>query len=210
MKEISKSAEADLLLVETIRNKNKREAERAFNALFKKYHDSVLFHFRGLVKDEEDAKELVMMSFEKMNLNLEKYNKEQGVFSTWLFQLTKNVFIDTMRKKAMEKKRMDNVSLSDMASYGDESHVLEYDIKSNDETPESKILLLERNKRINEAIDTLKKQEFVDVIRLRFFEGLTYEEIAGITERPLSSIKVIIFRAKKALRKELIKKDVAY
>ena len=60
MKELSKSATKDLQLVNAIRSENKFESERAFSALFKKYHDSMLFHFKGLVGgDEELAREFI-------------------------------------------------------------------------------------------------------------------------------------------------------
>jgi RNA polymerase sigma-70 factor (ECF subfamily) len=197
MREISKSAATDLELVKAIKNENKAVSEKAFNELYKKYHDSMLFHFKGLVKDEEVAQELVMEAFMKVNVNLEKFNHETAVFSTWLFKLTQNLFIDRMRKK-----KEDVMYLSDMATYDEESRAIEYEIASTDSTPENKMLVSERNRKINEIINSMENKELSKVIKMRFFEGMSYEEISMETGKPLGTVKAFIFRAKIILRKE--------
>jgi RNA polymerase sigma-70 factor (ECF subfamily) len=144
MREISKSAATDLELVEAIKSEEGKKREAAFNALFKKYNDSMVFHFRGLVKnDEEVARELVLEAFMKVNTNIEKFNKETAVFSTWLFKLTQNLFIDRLRKKKEE-----TISLSDMATYDEESHTIEFDIASEDGTPETEEKIKEDTKEV--------------------------------------------------------------
>ena len=77
MRELSKSALADLELVSAIKSEDKRTSDKAFTALYKKYHDSMLFHFRGLVKDEETAREIVLVAFQKVSENLEKFDNNK-------------------------------------------------------------------------------------------------------------------------------------
>jgi RNA polymerase sigma-70 factor (ECF subfamily) len=198
VKEMSKSAIADLELVNAIKSEDKRKSEKAFSLLFKKYHDTMLFHFRGLVKDEEDAKEIVLEAFVKVSSNIEKFNQDSAVFSTWLFRLTQNLFIDKLRKK-----KDDVVSLSDMATYDEDSHTFEFDFEDCDGTPESKILDSEKERRVNEVLSKMENQELAEMIKMRYFQGLSYEEISNVTGKPLGTIKAFIFRAKQFLKKDL-------
>ena len=69
MREMSKSAETDLTLVTVLRKEKGRSAEIAFEKIYKKYHDPLLFQFGGLIKDKEDAKELILDAFCKLNVN---------------------------------------------------------------------------------------------------------------------------------------------
>jgi RNA polymerase sigma-70 factor (ECF subfamily) len=205
MREISKSAATDLELVEAIKSEEGKKREAAFNALFKKYNDSMVFHFRGLVKnDEEVARELVLEAFMKVNTNIEKFNKETAVFSTWLFKLTQNLFIDRLRKKKEE-----TISLSDMATYDEESHTIEFDIASEDGTPETEILLKERNRKINNIINTMENPELSEVVKMRFFDGMSYEEISATTGKPLGTVKAFLHRAKLLLKNDFEKANIS-
>ena len=203
-REISKSAAIDLELVEVIKGKDKKASEKAFNVLYKKYHDSMLFHFKGLIKDEEDAKELVLEAFMKMNTNLEKFNQETAVFSTWLFKLTQNLFIDRMRKK-----KEDIVPLSDLAFFDEEDYTIEYKIESKDGTPESALIAAERNRKMNDIINTMDNKELSGVIKMRFFEGMSYEEISKATGKPLGTVKAFLHRAKEILKEEFVKANIS-
>lgn len=205
MREISKSAATDLELVTAIKEAEGRKKEAAFNALFKKYNDSMVFHFRGLVKNNEEvARELVLEAFMKVSTNIEKFNQETAVFSTWLFKLTQNLFIDRLRKK-----KEDVISLSDMATYDEESHTIEYDIASEDGTPESEILLKERNKKVNTIINAMENPELAEIVKMRFFDGMSYEEIVVATGKPLGTVKAFLHRAKQVLRKDLERANVS-
>jgi RNA polymerase sigma factor (sigma-70 family) len=201
MKELSKSATKDLQLVNAIRGENRVESERAFSSLFNKYHDSMLFHFKGLVGgDEEIARELVSQAFIKVSSNIEKFNEESAVFSTWLFTMTKNLFIDNLRKK---KESL--VSITDLSSFDEESHIVEYDVISEDGNPEEKMLERERNKKMNEIISSMKNVELREVVKMRYFDGLSYEQISEQTARPIGTVKAFLFRSREILRDEFTK-----
>lgn len=203
MREMSKSAETDLILVNAIREKGGRTAEVAFEKIYKKYHDPLLFQFGGLIKDKEDAKELILDAFAKVNVNLEKYNEEESVFSTWLFKLTKNIFIDYLRKK-----KEDTTSLTDMATCDSENHFIEYEIESPDKNPEAQILSKERNKKMVDIIEKMENKELAEVVKLRFFEGLSYEQISVVTGKPLGTVKAFLHRAKQVLETEFLKANL--
>jgi RNA polymerase sigma-70 factor (ECF subfamily) len=204
-KEISKSAMADLELINAIKNKNTRAAEKAFSTLFKKYNNPLLFTFKGLIKDEEKARGLVLDAFIKINDNLEKFNENNAVFSTWLFKITQNLFIDCLRKKGENL-----VSLTDLASFDDESHIVEYGVPCKDGTPETKIISFERNQKIVEIIDSMENQDLATVIKLKYFEGHSYAKIAKITGKPEGTVKAFLYRAKQILKVEFERNNIDF
>lgn len=198
MKEISKSAAADLELVTEIRTKGGIASERAYSKLFKKYHKSMLFHFKGMVGgNEETAKDIVSEAFIKMNENLDRFDGDTAVFSTWLFSMTKNLFIDSLRKK-----KENVVSISDLATSDNEDNVIEFNLVSKDENVEDSIIRNERMKKLVAIVDSIENKEIVEIIKLRYFEGLSYEEIANITGKALNTVKISLFRGKDLLRKK--------
>jgi len=203
MKEtISKSADTDLKLVAAIRTADEREKEKAFATLYKKYYDTMVFHFRSHIKNEELVKEIVLEAFEKMNENLEKFNEDAAAFSTWLFKLTNNLFIDRIRKK----KREDGLTtVTDLTLCDNEGHESGYEMVDEDSNPEEKVIAFEKNKYVCKAIDSIDNKIFATVIKLKYFDGLSYEEIGEKIEKPLGTVKAYLFRAKAALKKEIVK-----
>lgn len=209
-KELSKSAKADLELVEAIRKGD----EKAFEKIFNKYYDSLLFKFSGLANDEEDAKELVLDAFIKLNTNLEKFDSNTAAFSTWIFKLTRNIFIDNSR--SLEKRERNKtdclsklISVSDSQD-SDENRGSEYHFKSNDDNPEARMLTKELYKKMDEIIDSMENKELSLVIKMSYFDGMSYQDIANEMNKPLGTIKAYLFRAKEILKKEFTKEGIIY
>lgn len=199
-KELSESAKADLLLVTAIKE---TKSERAYSELFKKYHKAMEYHFKGFLKDEEDVKDLISEAFMKLTTNINKFDEETAVFSTWFFKMTENIFIDSLRKK-----KGDVVSLSDLATVDGENHSIEYSIASTDDTPEEDIIRKETCARIRKSLDSLKNPEIAEVIKMRYFDGMSYREIGAVTGKPEGTIKAFIFRGKAMLKEHIESKGL--
>jgi len=210
MGKLSKSASTDLELVNAIRTADGRESTRAFNKLFSKYHDAVLYHFRGLVNDEEVAQELVNDAFLKASQNLDKFNADTAAFSTWFFKLSKNVFIDRTRAKAAEARKGSVVSLSDLVVVDNESNSMEFNLECPDNTPEKEIIVAERNKKIAEIISKINKPVIRKVLMMRFYDGMSYEEISDSINIPKGTVKGLLFRAKQVLKEKFEEAHIGY
>ena len=195
----------DLELVAAIKKAEGRESQRACNALVKKYKKPLLYHFRGIVNSEEDAEELTQIAFMKMIESLDKFNGDMGAFSTWFFKLTKNVFIDFMRKKKLESISISNVrtSLED-----EDQGKAEFDIPDSSSIPEDILLRKEKNMAMAKIINAMSNSDLSEVIKMKYFKGLSYEEISTETGKPLGTIKVNIMRAKEILKAEFIKAGI--
>lgn len=168
----------------------------AFNILVKRYEKKVfniLYLQLGPINDLEDLAQEV---FIKIFKNINKFRGE-AQFSTWLYRIVLNLSYDYKRKNK-------NIfSLDDNIDYESEE-TFEDIIPTTEEDPEKVLEKLEIQRKIRDTIKSLSK-EYQEVLILREFEGLSYEEIAKVLNCPVGTVESRLFRAREELRKRLIK-----
>lgn len=138
-------------------------------------------------EDNEDIEQEVYLKIWK---NSDKY-KEQGASKSWISMIAKNTSLDYL--KSAYRKMFTNTDADD--------YTLE-SISDKKQTPENKVISLERQKKIISAIESLKPK-FKEVILLTEIEGYTYEECAKKLKCPLGTIKSRVYNAKKELSIQL-------
>ena len=169
--------------------------EDLFGTLVKRYQGRILGHVARMVGQREDALDLTQEIFIKVFQALDRYNAEYK-FSTWLFRIAGNSAIDHLRKK-----RVRTVPL-EPADPDQSRHVSSIEYRSTDLDPYAELRNLERGEAISRAIRELPA-EFRELITLRHFAGLSYEEIAEVKEMPLGTVKNKLFRARAVLKERL-------
>ena len=167
--------------------------EEVFEVLVRRYQSRVVAHVARMVGSREDAMDLAQEIFLKVFGALDRYNPSFK-FSTWLFRIAGNAAIDHLRKR-----RPRTVPLEVADPEGKMSPV-EY--KSPDLDPYAELRNLERGSAIARAIAALPV-EFRELITLRHFGGLSYEQIAEIKQMPLGTVKNKLFRARAVLKDRL-------
>ncbi|MBW6482326.1 MAG: sigma-70 family RNA polymerase sigma factor [Vicingaceae bacterium] len=194
---LSPKAQIDFELV--IRARDFQD-EKAYAELLQKYKDSIFFMMLKMVKNQDDADDLTIEAFGKAFNRLHQYTPDFA-FSTWLFRIATNNCIDFIRKKKMVTFSLDK-GFED--SEGNQST---FDIKESNLDPEERIIRKQKIRIMREIVDQLKPR-YKELIVLRYFRELTYEEIAETTELPLGTVKAQLFRARDMLYKLLLaKKD---
>ena len=172
-----------------------RGEEDLFELLVRRYQARVLGHVARMVGQRDDALDLTQEIFIKVFQALDRYNA-QYKFSTWLFRIAGNAAIDHLRKK---RPRTVPLEASDPNSSRQVSSI-EY--KSPELDPYADLRNTERGEAISRAIQELPP-EFRELITLRHFAGLSYEEIAQVKEMPLGTVKNKLFRARAVLKERL-------
>jgi RNA polymerase sigma-70 factor (ECF subfamily) len=167
--------------------------EDLFEVLVRRYQSRVVAHVSRMVGNREDALDLAQEIFLKVFGALDRYNPSFK-FSTWLFRIAGNAAIDHLRKR-----RPRTVPLEVTDSDGKLSSA-EY--KSPDLDPYGELRNVERGSAIARAIASLPL-EFRELITLRHFGGLSYEQIAEIKRMPLGTVKNKLFRARAVLKERL-------
>ena len=149
-----------------------------------------------MVGNRDDALDLSQEIFLKVFQALDRYNPEYK-FSTWLFRIAGNAAIDHLRKR---RPRTVPLETPDPDGPGPLS-APEYK-RSTGLDPYGELRNAERGKAISRAIEELPA-DFRELIALRHFAGLSYEEIAEVKDMPLGTVKNKLFRARAVLKERL-------
>ncbi len=138
-------------------------------------------------ENEADTDDITIETFAKAFEKIKTYNPEFQ-FNTWLIAIAKNVHVDMIRKrKSSPFITLDNIENSEFLNLPDTS------LSAEDE------LIQEQNlARLLQYIKELKPH-YQEVIQLRYFQEMSYQEIADKLEQPLSNVKIRILRAKNLL-----------
>ncbi len=167
----------------------------AFSKLMKRYKDSVYYVILKMVGNADDAEDLTIEAFGKAFNKLDKFSPEFA-FSTWLFRIAINNAIDFMRKKRLETLSIDQP----ISTEGGES--INPDITDDSLDPEESYIREQRRVLMREITEKLSPK-YRTLIELRFFEELSYIEIAEKMNLPIGTVKAQLFRAKQLLHNVL-------
>ncbi|MTG99033.1 MULTISPECIES: RNA polymerase sigma factor [Myroides] len=167
--------------------------QSAFTFLLNHYWSEVYLFMVKRINNETDAEDVTIETFSKAFSNISSY-KDTYAFNTWLITIAKNVHIDLIRKRK-------NLSFLDM---NDENNSTYNNIVDDSNNIEDDIIQ-EQNLKIFKSYIKLLKPHYQEVIELRYFQELSYNEIAEILDEPLNNVKVKIMRAKKLLAEIIVK-----
>lgn len=166
--------------------------QRAFTLLMEKYQNAIQHLAFRIVGNREDAEDIMIETFSKAFDNLASYSK-QYAFSTWIFKIASNTAIDFLRKKHIIKVYID-----------EDKSIQNHTRLQFNETPEMEFMLHQRKDKIRSFLQQLAKNQ-KEILELRYFKELTYEEIAEQLQISISNVKIQLHRAKKALASSLPK-----
>lgn len=160
--------------------------QNSFTSLLDKYWSEVFHFMLKRTENETEAEDITIETFSKAFSKLEQFNPDYQ-FNTWLIAIAKNVHYDLLRRN---KNKF--FQLNDQQSKMANSIV--------DETPTAEDNLI-YDQHLSELLQYIKKLKpnYQEVIQLRYFHELSYQDIADQLNEPLSNIKVKLLRAKKLL-----------
>ena len=163
----------------------------AFNELMSLYRDPLYFMLYEKVGDQELAKDLTIESLGKAFKKLHLYTPNY-VFSTWLFTVARNHCIDYLRKNKLATVSIDKMMLDEDGKRNT------FDLISKDLNPEEKLEKKQRIAILRQIVDQLKPK-YRDLVKLRYFKELSYEEIADVLRLPLGTVKAQLHRSREQL-----------
>lgn len=167
--------------------------QKAYASLLNKYKNSLMYTVLKMVNNRDDAEDITMQAFTKAFKSLDSYN-DQYAFSTWLFKIASNTTIDFLRKKRLKITSLDRKINKDEESGSEFSQ----NILDTELDPEEKFVLKQRNALMKEVVESMNPK-YRNLIELRFFKELKYDEIAKILDIPVGTVKVRLYRAKTLL-----------
>ncbi len=172
--------------------KAKNGDQIAFTFLLDYYWNEVYGFMLKRTENETDTDDITIETFAKAFDKISTYNPEFQ-FNTWLIAIAKNVHIDLLRKKKS----------SLFVEITDEEDYQAYNVADTTPTAEDELITEQNLSQLLQYIKELKPH-YQEVIQLRYFQEMTYQEISNKIEEPLSNVKIKLLRAKKLLA-EIIK-----
>ncbi len=162
-----------------------------FGKIIDRYQSKLYGYLRNFTNQEpEVVEDLVSEVLINCYVNLHGFDNKQS-FSSWLFRIAHNRAIDFFRKN---KKIITVINGDDWME----------NIASEEKLIEDMEIVTENKKELIEALARLELK-YREVIDLYFFESKSYEEISDILHIPVSNVGVLLYRAKKILKKIISK-----
>lgn len=184
----------------------KSEAQAAFNQIYKRYKNAILFEVVRLVGlDNELAKDLTQEIFIKVFEKIDQYNYSVAL-STWLYSIAKNHAIDHKRRQKVEVMSVESLALE----YSGDEEVSDVSFQLEDKSANTfqDVVRKERANAVMDAINNgVKTLDAKQIVTLLFLEDMSYEKVAEHLEMPIGTIKAVMFRAKAEMKKYLTNKS---
>jgi RNA polymerase sigma-70 factor (ECF subfamily) len=164
--------------------------QQAYAELLRLYRNPIYFMLLKMMNNPNDAEDLTMEAFGKAFKNLDKYSPDFA-FSTWLFKIAANNCIDFLRKKNSMPSCIDQ-----------DLFAMEINLKDINggmpPTPEDHMMEKQRIVMLRKAVEQLRPK-YRELVELRYFKELSYEEISAQLDISIGNVKVQLFRAKEML-----------
>ena len=161
--------------------------------IIKEYKDALMLYLNTYTGNIFTAEDLTEETFFKIAVGKPRF-AEKSSFKTWLFAIARNVAIDYLRKNAKTVTCSDDECGEALACQADALEAL---------------LVEERKIILHRAMSRLKG-EYFQVLHLIFFEDFTNSDAARIMKKSKRQIENLVYRAKKALKAELIWEGFEY
>lgn len=183
--------DTDLLLVERVRNGDKR----AFELLMEKYRRKIGRLLSRMVRDPEEVDDIAQETFIKAYRALPQFRGD-AAFYTWLYRIAVNT-----AKNYLAARNRNMLTVRDVVGDDEEGGDERYAAPDID-TPDAHLLSKQIAYAVNEAVEALP-EELRTAITLREIEGMSYEDIANFMGCPIGTVRSRIFRAREAIAAKL-------
>lgn len=165
----------------------KQGKQSSFNFLLDLFWNNVYGFQLKRVGNEHDAEDITIETFSKAFDKIHTYNEDYP-FKTWLIAISKNIQIDKSRRKhASIQSRTTDATVEQVKKIADK-----------DPSPEDKLITEQNLAELLQYIKQLKPR-YREIITLRYFQEMSYNEISNALDEPLNNVKIRLLRARKLL-----------
>lgn len=174
----------DKALLEKIRNPETRSY--GFNLLVRAYQQKVYWHARKMVIDHNDADDITQEVFIKIHQHIDNFREDARLY-TWIYRIATNECLNFLQRK---KRRF-------FLPLGDVEAELAAKLDNVPGLNGDEIQL-----RLQKALLTLPAKQRI-VFNMKYFDEMTYEEIAEVTDTSVGALKASYHHAVKKIEEYL-------
>jgi RNA polymerase sigma-70 factor (ECF subfamily) len=169
--------------------------EHAFSSLADRYAQPIFRFVFSMVRNMDDAEELTQEVFLKVVKAKHTFDPEEA-FRPWLFRVARNQCLDALRRKGRSSGEALDVN-------GVESSCIiaprQQAIAQQPISPRDEAIRKQEQEQVEQALRSLDEKSR-EVLHLRFYQGLSYKEIAATLGMPENSVSSALIRAVKKLK----------
>ena len=166
----------------------------AFAPLVERHKRGVVNFIYASVRSVEDANDLGQETFMRAYAHLRTFNPAIAKFSTWLYQIARNVARTHLTKESRRPPQED--------LFEDETLEMRLPDTRREAAPEAMTLAAEDDRAVRDALMRVPERMRA-AIALRYFKHMEYQEIADTMQVSLGNVKTLIHRGKAALARAL-------
>ena len=159
-------------------------SHKAYADLMAIYREPLYLLLLRMTHNTTTASDLTVDTFSKAFCQLHRY-APTGTFSSWLYSIGINTYIDHLRRRHMETVPLGSVQRDE------DGDPIEYQIPSGQPNPEEQLMREERNAALRRVVAELKQP---------YYEDLSYEQIAERLNIPIGTVKIRLLRAKNLMQ----------
>jgi RNA polymerase sigma-70 factor, ECF subfamily len=185
----------DSVLIE----RSQKGDKSALDTLIRKHEKRAYQYAFRLTSNPEEAGDVVADAFVRVYSALQNF-KGQSAFTTWLYRILTNCFLD------MRKKERSRPTTSLEAALQTEDGDVERQVEDKGPSPHEMAESSERERTVLGAVDCLPEYQKA-MITMYHAEMLSYEEIAQALDLPIGTVKSRLNRARLSLRELLVKDE---
>lgn len=149
-----------------------KKDDKSFTLLYDNYSKSLFGVIYNLIRNTEEAEDILQEVFIKIWKNIDTYNESKGRLYTWMLNIARNTSIDKLRSK-------------------------NYNNSQKNLSSDNFVHILDDNSKTTNKIDAIGIKEFImklkpkciQIIDLLFFKGYTQQEASDELEMPLGTVK---------------------
>jgi RNA polymerase sigma-70 factor (ECF subfamily) len=169
----------------------KRADSRAYDELYREYVEKIGGIARSYL-GVDDVEDVIQEVFIKVYKNIKKFRGDSSL-STWIYRISVNVCKDMLGKKHRRKEIL--------TSFGEEDDDEKNTIRepADELQPSDELMKMLSAEEISKAIDSLSKEDRL-LINLREIEGMSYDQISEIMDKPVGTVKSRLHYARERLK----------
>jgi len=176
----------------------RKGSEEAYGNLIGVFGPGLLGYFYRNTGSRSEAEDLLQETFLRLVRGLGKY-REKDRFEVWLFRLARNLLIDYWRKRKL-------IRAGDLG--GDDGDGWLIETQAGGDDPVEALAGMEARDELQAALARLSPEQR-ETILMRYFSGLSFEEIARTSDVPLGTALARVHRGLKQLKQLMVKKEEA-
>jgi RNA polymerase sigma-70 factor (ECF subfamily) len=159
------------------------EADTAFEELYRQSRDDVYAYVAGLLRDRAAAEDVTALAFERAYRKRRRWNPRRGTHRAWVFGIARNAALDELRRRGRQASLLGDA----------------LDEHAADEIEQQAEVALRRT-ALRAALAGLSARER-ELVALKFFSGLTNQEIAKVIGVSETAAGTRLHRAVEKLRR---------